>query len=131
VDRDDLARWLALYERAWRTAGTTILQQLFTSDATYRAAPFSAPILGRAEIARFWEAEREGPEEVFSMSWEPVAVESDVGVARVEVRYGDPPARVYRDLWIVRLDRDCLCSAFEEWPFFPGQARTADTVQSE
>jgi hypothetical protein len=46
-------------------------------------------------------------------------------VARVEVRYGEPVSRVYRDLWIVTLGDDGRCTAFEEWPFFPGQARTA------
>jgi hypothetical protein len=59
------------------------------------------------------------PDEVFALVWEPVAVEGDVGVARIEVRYGDPPTRVSRDLWIVTLDHDGRCTAFEEWPFFP------------
>jgi hypothetical protein len=65
------------------------------------------------------------------MDWEPVAVQDNVGVARVEVHYGDPPTRVYRDLWIVTLDRDGLCCAFEEWPFFPDRPRTAHGAESE
>jgi hypothetical protein len=88
-------------------------------------------IRGRAAIGSFWETERDGPDEVFSMTWEPVAVENDIGVARVEVRYGDLPVRVYRDLWIVTLDEQGLCSAFEEWPFFPGQPRTSHDVELE
>ena len=63
--------------------------------------------------------------EPFTMSWEPVAVEGDVGVARVEVAYDGPPALVYRDLWIVILDADGCCRSFEEWPFFPGQPLSA------
>jgi hypothetical protein len=54
--------------------------------ATYRAAPFAPVISGRAAIGSFRETEREGSDEVFSMTWEPVAVENDIGVARVEVR---------------------------------------------
>ena len=125
MQREDLARWIGDYERAWRTPGTTILEQLFSSDATYLAAPFEPPIRGQVAIASFWEAERQGPDEVFSMAWEPVAVENNVGVARVEVRYGDSTARIYRDLWIVTLAEDGLCTAFEEWPFFPSQPRAA------
>jgi hypothetical protein len=121
VDHDDLARWIGRYERAWRTPGTAVLDELFAPSATYCAAPFDPVIVGRAAIASFWETERNGPDEAFSMAWEPVAVEGDVGVARVEVRYGDPTARVYRDLWIVTLDGDGLCIAFEEWPFWPSQ----------
>jgi hypothetical protein len=131
VDHEALARWIDRYERAWRTPGTAVLDELFAPSATYRAAPFAPVIRGRAAIGSFWETEREGPHEVFSMTWEPVAVENDIGVARVEVRYGDLPVRVYRDLWIVTLDDRGRCSAFEEWPFFPGQPRTAHDVELE
>jgi hypothetical protein len=126
VERADLARWIGGYERAWRTPGTARLEQLFTSDATYIASPFEPPIQGRRAIASFWEAEREGADESFSMDWEPVPVENNVGVARVEVRYGNPTIQIYRDVWIVTLDEDGLCTSFEEWPFFPGRPRAAE-----
>ena len=125
MDRDDLARWIERYERAWRTAGTDDLGQLFTPDATYRAGPFDDVATGLTAIAAFWEAERESPDEHFTLTWEPVAVEGDVGVARVEVVYGDPEAARYRDLWLVTLEADGRCRAFEEWPFFPGQPLSA------
>ena len=121
MEHADLGRWMARYERAWRTAGTVPLEDLFTADASYRNAPFAEPIQGRAAIGSFWESERDSPDEVFTMCWEPVAVEDAVCVVRVEVAYGTPPAKVYRDLWIVTLEPDGHCSAFEEWPFFPGQ----------
>jgi hypothetical protein len=126
VEHADLARWIGHYERAWRTPGTALLEQLFTADATYIPSPFESPIQGRPAIASFWEAEREGPDESFSMDWEPVAIENNVGVARIEVCYGDRTIRIYRDIWIVRLDEDGLCTSFEEWPFFPSQPRAAD-----
>jgi SnoaL-like domain len=125
VTRADLARWMQSYERAWRTAGTAALEQLFTAQATYRDAPFADPLVGLEAIAAFWEAERDGPDEPFTLQWAPVAVEGDVGVARVEVAYGDPAVGVYRDLWIVTLEADGRCAAFEEWPFFPAQPLTA------
>lgn len=125
MDRAHLARWIESYERAWRTAGTAELDQLFTPQATYRAGPFEETVTGLAAIAAFWEAEREGPDEPFTLQWEPVAVEGDVGVARVEVSYRRPSPHVYRDLWIVALQSDSRCSAFEEWPFFPGQPLSA------
>ena len=109
------------YERAWRAPGTGALDRLFTAQATYRPGPFAQPLTGRAAIAAFWEAERDGPDEPFTMRWEPVAVEGGVGVARVEVDYGGPQVRLYRDLWIVTLEADGRCAAFEEWPFFEGQ----------
>jgi ketosteroid isomerase-like protein len=126
VDRADLERWISDYERAWRTAGTAVLEQLFTPDATYRTTPFAEPIRGLDAIAALWEAEREGPDEPFTMTSETVAVEGDVGVARVDVRYGRPGGTHYVDLWIVSLEPGGRCAAFEEWPFWPERGRTPD-----
>jgi hypothetical protein len=122
---DRFRAWITAYERAWRSAGTRALGQLFTADASYRAAPFDDPIIGLPAIERFWEDERDGPDEVFDLSSEIVAVQGDIGVARLEVVYPGPPRHTYRDLWIITLTEDGRCWAFEEWPFHPGQARTA------
>jgi hypothetical protein len=117
--------WINAYEAAWRTEGTENLRELFSADATYRPAPFDDPLVGLDAIAQFWEGEREGPDEIFTLNFEIIVAQGDTAVARVEVVYGVPPARTYRDLWIITLTKDGRCSAFEEWPFHPGQARTA------
>jgi hypothetical protein len=39
----------------------------------------------------------------------------------VQVTYEQPARRTYRDLWVITLDADGRCSAFEEWPFHPDQ----------
>jgi hypothetical protein len=122
---DRFSAWIAAYESAWRTAGTELLSELFTDDATYQAAPFDEPIVGLGAIAQFWEDEREGPDEIFTLAFEIVAAQDDTAVARLEILYGDPPRRNYRDLWIITLSIDGRCRHFEEWPFHPGQARTA------
>jgi len=61
--QSDVDAWLAGYERAWRTAGTASLAELFTGDATYQPAPYEKPLAGLNAIAEMWEAEREGPDE--------------------------------------------------------------------
>ena len=119
MDRAALERWIEGYERAWRTPGTAGLARLFASDATYLNAPFQEPTRGLEAISRMWEAERQGPDEPFEMESDPIAVEGDTGVARVEVRYGPPRAQLYRDIWIVTLDGEGRCTSFEEWPFWP------------
>jgi hypothetical protein len=119
MDRGQLADWIARYERAWRTAGTDGLAELFTEGASYSTAPYEEPHRGLAAISEMWEAERLGPDEEFEIASEIVALEGDTGVARIEVHYGGPKSKEYRDLWIVRLDQAGLCSHFEEWPFWP------------
>ena len=119
IDRAGLLRWIEGYERAWREDGTKALSELFSPDASYSTAPYERPHLGLDAISRMWEAERVGPEEVFEMQSEIVAIQGDTGVIRVEVRYGPPKNQEYRDLWIVRFDQDGRCGHFEEWPFWP------------
>lgn len=120
VDRARLTDWIERYERLWRTAGTAELHELFADRAVYSTEPFAEPVVGLAALADFWERERLGPDEEFEMQSEIVAAEGAVGVVRVEVHYGPPRVRRYRDLWIVELDGEGRCARFEEWPFWPG-----------
>ena len=119
VDRARVHRWVAAYERAWRSPGTDALAALFAEGATYLTAPFEQPHVGLSAIAAMWEAERDGPDEAFTMDWEAVAIEGDTAVVRVEVSYGDPRPIQYLDLWIIRFDGAGRCRVFEEWPFWP------------
>ena len=62
---------------------------------------------------------------MFELAADVVAVEGDTGVARLEVRYSAPLEREYRDIWIVTLGPNGLCTCFEEWPFWPEHGRVA------
>jgi SnoaL-like domain len=122
VDRQAVERWVAGYELAWRTPGTEPLAGLFSPDVSYLPSPWARPIVGLSRLGPWWEAEREGPDEPFTMRSEIVTVDGDTAVVRVEVDYlGDHPSR-WLDLWILRFDADGRCAGFEEWPFAPGQA---------
>jgi ketosteroid isomerase-like protein len=119
MDAAGVTAWLAGYEKAWRSPGTSQLETLFTPDATYSVEPYTEPVTGRAAIAAMWEAERDGPAEVFRMTSEVVAVDGQMAVVRVEVQYGNPVHQEFRDLWVIRFAADGRCAAFEEWPFSP------------
>jgi ketosteroid isomerase-like protein len=125
TDRSTVRRWLAGYEAAWRAPGTEGLAGLFASDATYLQSPYEQPVVGLAAIRRMWEGEREGPEEVFALATDILAVDGPVAVVRAEVRYGDPPRQEYRDLWVIRLTDDGRCTWFEEWPYWPERPHAA------
>ena len=125
TDRAMVSRWLAGYEAAWQAPGTESLAGLFTGDAAYLQSPYEQPSTGLDEIKRMWEEEREGPDEVFTLATEILAVDGPTAVVRAEVRYGDPPGQEYRDLWVIRLAGDGRCTWFEEWPYWPGRPRAA------
>jgi ketosteroid isomerase-like protein len=125
TNRAMVSRWLAGYEAAWRAPGTDGLADLFSSDATYLQSPYAQPVTGLAAIKRMWDDEREGPDEVFTLVTEILAVEDATAVIRAEVHYGDPPRQEYRDLWVIRLRDDGRCSWFEEWPYWPGRPYSA------
>jgi ketosteroid isomerase-like protein len=126
TDRRAVLSWVETYERAWRTPGIEELSALFTTDATYLQSPYEQPVVGLDAIGRMWIEEREGPDEVFTLSTEVVAVDNDTAVVRAEVRYGQPVRQEYRDLWIIRLESDGRCSWFEEWAYWPGRSYSAD-----
>ncbi len=116
-----MEQWVADYERVWRTPGTRLLAEIFAPDAVYLPSPWAQPVEGLDRIALFWEAERAGPDERFTMSSEVVALDGDTAVVRVEVRYGAAQEKPWRDLWVLRLAADGRCASFEEWPFAPDQ----------
>ena len=118
VERAAVERWVADYERLWRTEGTDALTEIFTEDATYSVSPWSEPIIGLAGLRELWEVERDSPAETFTMTSEVVAVDGDVAVVRVAVDYTE---QRWRDLWVIRFAEDGRCAAFEEWPFAPDQ----------
>ena len=119
MTREQVAEWIAAYERAWRTPGTDALGQLFTEDAIYRQGPYDEPVAGLPAIGSMWQAEREGPDEEFLLTSEVVAVDGATAVARLHVRYGAPAHQEWSNLWVMRFAGDGRCEAFEEWPIAP------------
>ena len=118
MDRRRVERWIEGYEKAWRTAGTAMLAELFTPDVVYSPSPWAEPVVGLEALEGFWQSERHGPDEDFSMKAEVVAVEMETAVVRVDVAYRSPPHQ-WRDLWIVQYSASGRCARFEEWPFDP------------
>ena len=114
MERAAVETWVAGYEDAWRRPGTDALAELFAPDVTYRASPWAAPIVGLEELGRFWEAERDGPDEVFEMHHQIVAVDGDTAVVRLDVDYPAGEGGRWRDLWVIALGTDGRCIAFEE-----------------
>jgi len=123
MDRDDVMRWVAGYERAWRDGDLGAVGELFTEDAKYRPSPYEPSEVGHAAIRAFW-LDDDG--QVFTVRAEPVTVEGHVAVVRLEVRYGDPVHQEYRDLWVLRFAEDGRVEDFEEWAYWPGKTYSAE-----
>ena len=130
TDRAVVRQWLAGYEAAWRAPGTDGLAALFTGDATYLHSPYEQPITGLDAIKWMWEEDRDGPDEVFTLATDVLAVEGSTAVVRAEVCYGSPPHQEYRDLWLLRFAEDGRCAWFEEWPYWPGRPYSARDDQA-
>ncbi|MDQ1537264.1 MAG: hypothetical protein QOE58_1657 [Actinomycetota bacterium] len=121
MERTEVEKWIADYERLWRTPGTDILAEIFTADAGYRPSPWKKPLEGLDAISLFWDSERNGPDEKFKMSSEVVALDGKTAVVGVSVDYGASGSKPWRDLWVLNFAEDGRCSLFEEWPFAPDQ----------
>lgn len=121
VSHSEIQAWIDGYVNAWRSPDTSKLDKLFTDDINYRVSPWRNPLNGLRELKSFWETARSGPNEVFDLQSEIVAIEDKTAVARVEVEYANDTPSHWRDLWIIIFDSNGLCSSFEEWPFSPEQ----------
>jgi ketosteroid isomerase-like protein len=122
MNAEEVMRWVAEYERAWRDGDLAAVEQLFTEDAHYRPSPYEESEVGHEAIKAFW-LDDEGTE--FTVSAEPVAVEGHSAVVRVEVHYGDPVHQEYRDLWVLRFADDGRVEDYEEWAYWPGKSYSA------
>jgi hypothetical protein len=122
MDRTDVIRWVAAYERLWRSPGTDQLPTLFAPEVSYLSSPWAEPVVGLDELAHFWDAERNGPDESFTMESDVVAVEGRTAVVRVSVAYDVAEMGTWRDLWVIRFTTGGRCATFEEWPFAPDAA---------
>ncbi len=121
MEHADVLGWVRRYESAWRSPGTDKLGGVFTDDVRYLTSPWNEPLEGLAAVAEFWDVERDGPDEEFTMSSEVVAVDGRTAVVRAEVDYVGTGER-WRDLWVLRFADDGRCSHFEEWPIAPEQS---------
>ena len=121
MDRRAVAAWVEGYERAWRSPGTNQLAELFSPDVSYVPSPWAPAVKGLDELARFWEAGRDGPDEQFTLASDVVAVEGNTAVVRLSVDYLGPDTTRWRDLWVLEFNVDGRCARFEEWPFAPDQ----------
>ena len=121
MDSQQVMAWVDAYEQGWRAGDPEAVERLFTPDIAYRRSPYE-PALDLAGLQQFWTAD----DEPFTMTAEPVAVEGDRAVVRVEVRYGVPVRQEYRDLWLLRFAADGRVEDFEEWAYWPGRGYTAD-----
>ncbi|WP_425955808.1 YybH family protein [Xylanimonas sp. McL0601] len=120
MNREDVMAWVARYEQAWRENDVAAVRTLFTKDARYARSPYDDALSGHAEIEDFWPEDTE-----FTVSSEPVAVEGDIAVVRLEVHYLGPHPHEYRDLWLLRFAEDGRVADFEEWAHWPGLHYTA------
>ncbi|HET8970873.1 MAG TPA: nuclear transport factor 2 family protein [Candidatus Nanopelagicales bacterium] len=126
MQRADVTGWVERYERAWAEHDTAAAAQLFTEDARYLHSPYAEPLIGHDAILADWV-----DEEPFTMTAEIVAVDGDLAVVRVLVRYLPPAGQEYRDLWLLRFAPDGRVREFEEWAYWPGLPYSAEAWRAD
>jgi hypothetical protein len=122
MDRDQVMAWVDGYLKAWRAQDPHLVEGLFTEDAAYRTSPYEESKVGLEAIKEFWLSDAG---QTFTVRADPVAVDGQSAVVRLEVGYQSPPQE-YRDLWVLRFADDGRVSDFEEWAYWPGKPYTAE-----
>ena len=109
--RDDLARWVEAYVRAWDSNEPDDIRALFTEDASYYTEPHAQAWTGHERIVEEWLARKDEPGD-HAFRWEILAMDGDLGFVRGWTTYKD---HEYGNLWVIRLAEDGRASEYTEW----------------
>ncbi|MNL36530.1 SnoaL-like domain protein [compost metagenome] len=111
-------RWVAAYEKAWKTNEPDDIRALFTEDAVYFTEPWGEPWAGADAIVAGWLEARDEPG-TYAFEWEIAGVDGERVFVDARTDYAaaqeQPEGRVYRNLWVIDLDADGRARAFTEW----------------
>jgi SAM-dependent methyltransferase len=84
--RNELRTLLMLYFQAWKYQDESLLQDIFTPNATYSEKPFSAPLAGLPQIQRYW-SEKVLRQRAISIELGHVCYTADEAVAEWRARF--------------------------------------------
>ena len=106
-------KWVAGYVAAWESNDREQIGSLFTDDAVYEGGPDDPEAYrGREAIIDGWLDTRDEPGE-WTFDWEIVSETPALIIVKGRTDYVS--AKLYDNLWIVRLDREGRASHFTEW----------------
>jgi hypothetical protein len=118
MTREQVAKWLTAYSKAWETYDPQAIGDLFSADAAYYYHPYDEPTRGREAIVASWLAEPD-PARRYTGEYLPVVVEGNRAAAQGQSRYfaedGKTLEREYRNLFLLTFDDEGRCSEFREW----------------
>jgi hypothetical protein len=117
MDREGVAQWLVRYVEAWKSNDPAVIEKLFAPEVTYRYEPYQEPDRGRDAVVKSWLKEPDRPGS-WEASYEPVAVEGRVAVAKGFSRYlasNGNPERIYHNVFLISFDDDGRCIDFVEY----------------
>ena len=111
--RDEVARWVEGYARAWASNDPEDIRVLFTDDAVYNERPYAQPQVGLDAIVADWLDRRDEPGD-YEFSSEVLAADGDVGVVQGTTRYLTDDSE-YANLWVIRFAADGRAREFTDW----------------
>ena len=110
-------RWIRAYVAAWRTDDPGAIGALFAPRAVYATGPFDKLWRGRKAIVAAWIA-RGASRVKWRFRHRLVAVQGSLAIVEGRTTYaasGGRGARVYGNLWLVRLNDRGEAVEFREW----------------
>jgi hypothetical protein len=107
-----LEKWMAAYQRAWRSNSPGDIRAVFAADAAYRPDPWTEAWRGHEAIVLNWLA-RLDEDGDWTFEWSELVSAGDLFTVTGETRYED--GTVYSNLWVIRLDAEGRATEFTEW----------------
>ena len=121
MTEQDVQKWLDEYGRAWVNGDPDHVVTLFSDTATYREAPFDAPMRGRHEIRDYWQKGAADAQEDVEFASQVWAVKNDTAIAGWQSRLTEKASGVRVELdgtfrLVFSDEQGALeCTILEEW----------------
>ena len=117
IKQIDFKSWLDLYGRAWMSLDPSLIDDLFTKEATYQEKPFEEPMKGIDEIRKYWNVVSETQKDV-KFEYEILESNHNFGVAHWKSSFVRPNQNILVMLdgvLVAHLDSENKCTQFQEW----------------
>ncbi|MFI5982477.1 nuclear transport factor 2 family protein [Streptomyces sp. NPDC051555] len=111
--KKQVEKWVAAYERAWRSNAQDDIASLFADDAEYHEWPYETHWIGREEIVKGWRSREAWQQGGWDFEWTLFTINGDtaaIGGTGVYKELG-----TFANLWTVTFDEHAKCTVFRMW----------------
>ena len=117
LENIEFKSWLDLYGKAWMNLDPSLIDDLFSKDATYQEKPLEEPMKGIEAIQKYWNIVADTQKDV-KFEYEILESNNSKGIAHWKSSFVRPKQNtlvLLDGILVAHLDSENKCTCFQEW----------------